>query len=110
MPDTKTVRRRNLPLVLLGLAPSLLLAACNTQEKQEMAAAIARAEDAAQRAENAQHLAEAAAARARTDKLAAAQNDQSQSQPPADEQKHDQEPEVNPAQPQDNQQPASKPG
>jgi len=94
VPETRTVRRRNLPLIVLSLAPAMLLAACNTQEKQELAAAIARADEAAQRAENAQHAAEAAATRARTDKLAAARDDG----PPVDEQRPEQGPEalVNP--------------
>ena len=74
MPDTRTVRRRNLPMIVLSLIPALFLGACNTQEKQELTAAIARAEEAASRAESAQHTAEAAAARARSDKLAAARD------------------------------------
>ena len=106
MPDTHTVRTRNLPLILLSLAPVMMLAACNTQEKQELAAALARADEAAQRAENAQHAAEAAAARARSDKLAAANNDAA----PIEEPKAEQQPETSHGQAQENQPPASNPG
>jgi hypothetical protein len=82
---------RNLPMILLALAPALMLPACNRQEKQEMASALARAEAAAQRAESAQHAAESAAARARTDKLAAANSHGD----PADEADTGPEPEAN---------------
>ena len=101
MVDTRTVRKRNLPLIALSLAPAMLLAACNTQEKQEIAAAVARAEEAASRAENAQHTAEAAAARARSDKLAASRDET----PPTDEAKPDSASEPGPTQP-----PAQTPG
>ena len=106
MPDTQTVRRRNLPLIFLSLAPAMFLAACNTQEKQELAAALARADEAAQRAENAQHAAEAAAARARTDKLAAARD----AAEPVEQPKTDQQPETGQGPAQENQQPAANPG
>ena len=106
MPDTPTFRRRKLPLILLGLVPAILLCGCNRQEKQELAAAIVRADEAAQRAENAQYAAESAAARARSDKLAAANNDAA----PVEEPKADQEPETNHGPAQENQQPVSNPG
>ena len=97
MSNTRTApsrsQRRNLPLVVLSLAPAMLLAACNTQEKQELAAAIDRANEAAQRAESAQHAAEAAAVRARSDKLAAARD----TAEPAEEQKSDQPADAGPA-------------
>lgn len=98
----QTVRIRNLPLVLLALAPSLLLGACNVQEKQEMAAALDRAESAAKRAEDAQHAAEAAAARAQTDKLAAAR------EAATVEEDRGTQPQPEPAQPPENQLPGAK--
>ena len=106
MPDTKPVRRRNLPLALLGLAPALLLAACNTQENPELTAAIARANEAAQRAETAQHAAEAASARARSDKLAVAHDEAV----PVEDPQTDQNSQTNPGQPLDNQPADDNPG
>ncbi len=106
MPDTPTFRRRKLPLILLGLVPAILLCGCNRQEKQELAAALDRAEGAAQRAENAQHAAEAAAVRAQTDRLAAAHDEAA----PPEEQKADQQPETNRGPAQENQPSASNPG
>ncbi|MEO6718094.1 MAG: hypothetical protein ABIM50_12710 [Novosphingobium sp.] len=73
--DSQTVRRRNLPLIMFALAPAVLLCACNGQDKQELAAALDRAEVAAQRAEAAQHAAEAAAVKAQTDRLAAGRDE-----------------------------------
>ena len=104
MPATRPHRRRNLPLILLCLIPAFSLAACNTQEKQELAAATARAEDAAKRAEDAQHAAEAAAARALTDKLAAAR----ERTPPVEDPKPALD--SNSGQTQDDQSPGVKPG
>ncbi len=106
MSDTKPLRKRNLPLIIMSLAPAMLLAACNTQEKQEMAAALARAEAAAQRAENAQHDAEAAAARARSDKLAAANS----AAEPVEDPKPEQQGDTVSGPPQDGQPPAGNPG
>lgn len=107
MPDTKSLRKRNLPLVLLAIAPAMLLSACNVQEKQELAAALARADAAAQRAEAAQHLAEAAAARARSDKLAAARDYNAD---PVEEDKPVREAQPNPAPSQDDDRADSEPG
>jgi hypothetical protein len=106
VPDTTPIGRRNLPLILFGLAPAMLLTACNTQEKQELAAAIARAENAAARAEVAQHTAEAAAVRARSDKIAAARDESA----PAEEVKPDNDPRTNGGQTQDNQPASENPG
>ena len=106
MSDTKTLRKRNLPLIFLSLAPAMLLAACNTQEKQEMAAALARAEAAAQRAESAQHDAESAAARARSDKVAAANS----AAAPVEDPPATQQPEVISAPGQDGQPSTGNPG
>ena len=104
MSDTQTIRRRNLPLVLLALAPTLLLGACNVQEKQEMAASLVRAEEAAKRAEDAQHAAEAAAARAQTDKLAAAR----EAATVEEDRGRQQQPEPEPAEPPENHSPDAK--
>jgi hypothetical protein len=106
VPDTTPIRRQKLPLLFLSLAPAVLLAACNTQEKQELAAAIARAENAAARAEVAQHTAEAAAVRARSDKLAAARDEAA----PVEEVKSNNDPQANAGQTQDNQPTAQNPG
>ena len=93
-------------MIMLALAPALLLSACNRQDKQELAAALDRAEAAAQRAESAQHAAESAAVKAQTDRLAAGRDEAVPDEGP----QMDQQPIAKPNPPQENQPPVANPG